>query len=218
MRRWITCCDQYHKGLCRHLSDWKRVELPDSLILIDVQSNCLTVSSGTEKYVALSYVWGCLPQSLETNLENFASLQIKGALASDPWNRQIPRTIRDAITLTSLLGIRYLWVDRLCIVQDDAINKARQIEAMGSIYSNSRLTVFAEDGEDADYGLRGISPSSGARHYEQDVFAFSPTCTMIRTNTSSRKRYPKWHMRGWTFQEDVLSKRKLRFQNGTLIW
>ena len=69
----------------------------------------------------------------------------------------LPRTVRHAIALNRLLGETYLWVDRLCIVQDDESTKSAQINSMASIYADSYLTIVAAQGDDADAGLHGVS-------------------------------------------------------------
>ena len=55
----------------------------------------------------------------------------------------LPRTIRDAIHLTQLLGEKYLWIDALCIKQDDAEFKTARILEMDQIYTASALTIIA---------------------------------------------------------------------------
>ena len=67
--------------------------------------------------------------------------------------------------LTDLLGERYLWVDSLCIVQDDKKDKAVQIAAMDLIYSSAVLTVAAASGISADTGLHGMS--AGPRTFQR---------------------------------------------------
>ena len=56
---------------------------------------------------------------------------------------KLPRTIRDAMLLVRLLGIGYLWVDSLCIVQDDEEHKSKQIANMGKIYQEACFVILA---------------------------------------------------------------------------
>ncbi|KAK0645793.1 hypothetical protein B0T16DRAFT_146810 [Cercophora newfieldiana] len=86
-------------------------------MLIDVNNEKLRMDGGIgPRYVALSYVWGDA-HSLKTTKWNVGQLQQDGALRM--WQHFIPRVIGDTMDFTKRLGVRYLWVDSLCIVQDD---------------------------------------------------------------------------------------------------
>lgn len=79
----------------------------------------------------------------------------------------MPQTIEDAMQVCAVLGETYLWVDRLCILQDDKEDKASQIGAMGKIYSNAHLVLIATYGESMDFGIPGISrPREAAQSCE----------------------------------------------------
>lgn len=65
----------------------------------------------------------------------------------------LSQTIQDAIHVTRKLGIRYLWVDALCIVQDDEASKVKEIDQMGKIYSNATLTISAASAAHATDGF-----------------------------------------------------------------
>lgn len=69
---------------------------------------------------------------------NKSKLYTDGALAPD--TQSIPETIRDAIFIVKNLGERHLWVDALCITQDDEDEKAKVIGEMDLIYSRAELT------------------------------------------------------------------------------
>ena len=90
--------------------------------LIDVESQCLKSAEQTNRYLALSYVWESSStghRPFETLKSNLHDLQQRGALAREGNINHIPKTILHTMGLTKLLGERYLWVDRFCIVQDD---------------------------------------------------------------------------------------------------
>ena len=87
-------------------------------------------------YVALSYVWGG-PQPMTTT-ENISEYVTEGLDMS-----QFPQTIQDAVTVTHNLGLRYLWIDALCILQDSNKDKAVQLGMMRRIYRDSYLTINA---------------------------------------------------------------------------
>lgn len=93
------------------------------------------------------------------------SLERDGALLERV--NQLPVTFKDAMSLVRKLGERYLWVDSLCIVQDDANDMQLQIAAMNMIYSSATLTRAAASGDNANSGLAGMS--AGARTFRQHI-------------------------------------------------
>ncbi|KAK4188289.1 heterokaryon incompatibility protein-domain-containing protein [Podospora australis] len=102
---------------------------------------CLVSTAEGYEYLALSYVWGHA-KMLKTTKSNFAALTKKDALR----RLSVPATIRDSIDLVCLLGLRYLWVDCLCIIQDDQSSLVPQLRKMASIYENAVLTIAAAYG------------------------------------------------------------------------
>jgi hypothetical protein len=216
---WPKCCDENHHGSCHSLSEWATIEPAPSIILIDVDHYHLVQVSQPKKYAALSYVWGKLPDILETTKNNFSLLQQVDALTSKHWGSRLPSTVRDAIYFTKLMGERYLWVDRLCIVQDDYEHKEEQLGIMSSIYANSYFTIVAADGDDANYGLRGVCTSSSSRSYNPSILHFSLECSMMPApEFETQFNVKEWHKRGWTYQERTLSNRNVVFFQGKVFW
>jgi hypothetical protein len=82
----------------------------------------------------------------------------------------VPKTLTDAILVVRLLEERYLWVDSLCIIQDDEAMKYHQINNMASIFANASITIISRQGDDANYGLRGLSEICQPRNIYQDLF------------------------------------------------
>jgi hypothetical protein len=115
---WVNYCDQHptHCGYCHTLPPLQQLPLPTGLTYIDVCQSCLVKLPTSERFLTLSYVWGQKTQSLAHTNANTSALFTPGTLASPHMLASIPATIRDAIELTKRIGVRYLWVDRLCIV------------------------------------------------------------------------------------------------------
>lgn len=155
----------------------------------------------------MSYVWGGA-KTLKTEKESLNSLKEENSLEAR--RDEIPRTIRDTINLVDQLGIPYLWVDSLCIVQDDTESKHRQIQAMAGVYANAYVTIIAGNGWDADHGLRGIQGVTSAR--QLSAFLKSDFEESLQPYSSI------WYSRGWTFQEMLFSPRKIMFQYQLAIW
>ena len=95
--------------------------------------------------------------------------------------------------LTGFLGNRYLWCDRVCIVQDDGASKISQIQAMAEIYARSYCTIIALDNHNADSGLHGL-----------------PNLTSKAEVWDEEKGHSHWNTRAWTFQEELFSVRVIR--------
>lgn len=186
--------------------------------LIDVVEGRLVEKTDPCAYVALSYVWGQL-ESLRTNRQNLSALYEPSSL--DPHGghqsaSRIPRTIVDTITLCRSIGQRYLWIDSLCIIQDNLDEKLRLINSMDCIYENAILTVVALSGSDAGAGLAGIRPRSSIADNDGRQYIFhevdgTQSIGIGRISLDEQIRSSKWNTRGWTYQERLLSPRKLYF-------
>lgn len=87
-------------------------------------------------YAALSYVWGG-PQAFCTLQSNVASHTSQISLST------LPQTIQDAVFCAHKLGLKYLWVDSLCIIQDSTTDREREIAHMAQIYMNAFVTISA---------------------------------------------------------------------------
>lgn len=121
---------------------------------------------------------------------------------------QLPHTVKDAISLTDSIGQRYLWVDRLCIIQDDLDDRASQIAAMGRIYSLATLTIAAITGDNANAGLSGMS--AGPRNFQQHTTKVQGMYLANRPQKFSRAvNNSMWDTRAWTLQEKIMSPRIL---------
>ena len=127
------------------------------LLLIDVIQRCIIRTSYQRRYFALSYVWGgsITLRCIKCNLN-----QLCKASSLDDYQSQIPQTIKDAMHLLSHIGERYLWVDSLCIVQDDEDLKHDQISRMNIIFASAFAVIVAAHGDNADAGLPDVQPQS----------------------------------------------------------
>jgi len=147
---------------------------------------------------------------------NMAALKATGSLAN---NSLICRTVRDAIQVTKSLGIPYLWVDSLCIVQDDPHTLQTHLRAMGSIYESAYVTIVAAEGGDSSFGLRGMSVSERSPKLTNHELRL-PCHTLLADPLEEQVpilHRSVWDSRGWTFQEYLFSRRLLIF-NGRVHW
>ena len=179
-RHWKRHCDSQNKGICHvgHVNAQLTHNRP--AWLIDTWRLCLTSGDNQAPYVALSYVWG-QTTFFKTCKANIDQLRIDMALSDSHHRFGVPRTIADAIALIGLLEERYLWVDALCIVQDDQSMKHDQISNMASIFANATITIIAKDGEHANHGLRGLREISEPRSISQEVFKLGNSYSVVHT-------------------------------------
>jgi hypothetical protein len=182
-------------------------EIGEQLRVVDVIEMCVTTLPMGQAYVALSYCWSKKRYSVLT-LGNREEVSKPGGLNS----LDLPPTISDATIAMRAIDERYIWIDSLCIVQDDHENKAAELARMDDIYRAATLTIIAAatplDG--AEVGLPGVGADSARQH----------AAVLDIRGLRFRQCYPglwgglagsKWHSRAWTFQEYLLSKRYLIF-------
>ncbi|KAJ8112945.1 hypothetical protein OPT61_g4809 [Boeremia exigua] len=156
------------------------------------------------RYVALSYVWGTVVRTF--------SYHIGDALQED-----IPKTILDSIEVARELEIRYLWIDRYCIDQDDQHDVHCQVSVMAAIYANAYLTIFAVAGVDPSHGLPGVSTTQ--RLPPDDVMIGTVRLRPDRDlDTAEDIRISKWSSRAWTLQEGLFSRRRLFFTENEVVF
>ncbi|KAK5652044.1 hypothetical protein OQA88_10947 [Cercophora sp. LCS_1] len=159
------------------------------------------------QYAALSYCWGKGSQQVTTtrsNITNFSS-ELPAGLSA---------TIRDAIRVCREIGLRFLWVDALCIVQDDDNDKLDQIARMGSIYKNATLTIVAACAETAAAGF--LSSENTKAQCTLPFFVDDRTSGTVSIRGSEGAEVTvaadePLFRRGWAFQELMLSRRTLIF-------
>ncbi|KAF9479151.1 HET-domain-containing protein [Pholiota conissans] len=174
-------------------------------------------------YCTLSYVWGG-EQRQKTTTANINAYIREGI------NVPLPQTITDAILVTHRLGIRYLWVDALCIIQDSSEDKDNELGIMAHIYRDAYLTISALGAFRAD---QGFLPDERA----PDIlpFLFSDTQKspgLMRLKYIMPRRTPELGFkqinapimhnpldaRAWCLQENMLSPRRLIFQPPSVFY
>ncbi|KAF2397709.1 HET-domain-containing protein [Trichodelitschia bisporula] len=209
--RWKSTCDREHGVKCQVLlAPWALGFRP--ALLVDVWLKCLIPGNVAKSYVALSYVWG-KKEFRTTHQSDLAKLLcVVDALSESNKNFAVPDTIRRAMVLTEMLGEQYLWVDALCIVQDQKeTQKQEELGQMALIYANASVTIICANGEsafDGFRGLKGVSPSRSLPPQTCEVGGLK-----IIKDANFKLDTSLWNTRGWTFQEWLFSRRRLVFSN-----
>ncbi|KAI0516941.1 heterokaryon incompatibility protein-domain-containing protein [Xylaria bambusicola] len=151
-------------------------------------------------YFALSHRWGASKELLLTR-KTLKTLK-NGILA-----QLLPRTFQDAVKVTNQFGCSYLWIDSLCILQDDIDDWLRESTLMANVYRQATCVIAAHSAQDDNEGFLSASRSSFLQaHTGQSYTGFHQL-----VNESGLSR------RGWVFQERILSKRMLHFTSHHLF-
>ncbi|KAI0903044.1 heterokaryon incompatibility protein-domain-containing protein [Ustulina deusta] len=144
-KRWLHNCITNHKA-CGHAS----VPLPTRVIDVGDGSRdpFLVESKGAHhNYCALSYCWGTSSNTHQTTTKNLERYYV--AISS----HELPRTLLDAIHASRAIGFKYIWIDALCIIQDDNDDWSREAIKMTQVYANATLTITTSVGDSSDDGL-----------------------------------------------------------------
>jgi hypothetical protein len=170
-------------------------------------------STESPDYAALSYCWGddgklgcCTKETLD---------QKRRGIPVDT----LPRTIQDGILMTRKLGIQYLWVDRLCIVQDDEEMKKLELRKMADVFSNAWLVIAAARAASSLEGFLHDYPAHGTVcQIPFNTNGGTPGHVLLYDHEISNKLEEELDTRAWTLEEDAVSIRLLRFGSKQVEW
>jgi hypothetical protein len=194
-KQWLSVCQSSHAS-CQRLQACSQ-----TLRVIDCRNRTLCLVDSSESYACLSYVWG-------DRLTNE-----QGDLASTL--HQTPQTIEDAMSVTLSLGMFYLWVDRYCIDQRDLHEKHDIIRNMDRIYQGAEVTIIAPTGRNPQYGLPGVGNTS--RRPQLSLLA-GDHAFLSTENVREQIHASVWNSRGWTYQEMLMSRRRLVFTDSQMYF
>jgi hypothetical protein len=192
---WLRTCVERHSDQCQRATETKGLKMPARVI--DVYSYCVVETPTNCEYLTLSYVWGQkdiaaeMPTLTVSNIEALQKLQALSRIV-------LPATIDDALYTCIKLGRQYLWVDSLCIVQDDEHDVKEQLGRMGDIYSGSFLTLIAAWGDHADCGLPGVVWGPPRTPQQKATFEGLEIAEVL-PSLDDTISYSTWKTRAWTY-------------------
>jgi hypothetical protein len=238
IRRWLETCDQAHPH-CR-LRDTR---LPNRILDLSREPIRLVQNDGTMHgtYMTLSHCWG-QDESIPPATTTFRNIRQRQNGIS---TIELGTLFNDFVSLAQGLGASFVWIDSLCIVQDDPEDWAREALQMARVYSNSALNIAATSAANSTYGLfeRRYSPAQYVNMAARQTFPAIPLRTY---ELESRGRWPRkvwasfshdithgrlWENfvngqerdeplldRAWVLQERLLSPRTIHFCASEMAW
>ncbi|KAH6846943.1 HET domain protein [Chaetomium sp. MPI-CAGE-AT-0009] len=158
-------------------------------------------------YVALSHCWGQSGplRTVKSNLE-----QHKQEIAF----QALPLSFKDIVAKAWYLGFRYLWIDSLCIIQDDNDDWEAEAARMAAVYSNATLTFAATEAADPS---KGCCPRY-SRAFPIPLEGDDKALVRFQDHLDLNNGKAALNTRGWTFQEAALSRRMVCFDDNQLLW
>ncbi|KAI3318160.1 HET-domain-containing protein [Xylariaceae sp. AK1471] len=220
---WLSNCTSKHGQACGRgdITDWPG--LPSRVL--DVQTSGEnpemirlrrrdSVSIDDRRYVALSHRWGKTETPFCTTGDTINE-RMSGIRTST-----MPRTFQDAVTVTRKLGLRYLWIDSLCIIQGDAADWAVEAADMSNIYRHCHLLIGAANSP---------SDNTGFLHSREQVDMVPLGKFQIQLLPPENSRWTDstsidpmvaepLNERAWCLQERVLPTKRLFYGTAQMFW
>ncbi|KLU92341.1 hypothetical protein MAPG_11287 [Magnaporthiopsis poae ATCC 64411] len=240
-RAWIGDCEANH-GSCRNSASRDDTVLPRRVL--DLGSSAEPVSADVKlvettgdqrgRYITLSHCWGKV-MPVKTTRETISAHKRVGIAFDD-----LPKTFRDAAITCRKLGVRWLWIDSLCIIQDDEGDWKSEASKMAEVYSNSWLTIAATKAADSSQGCFAdgeappihvcqlshegelynvfVSEFFDVKHESTRRWRLAPNSYLYQEKMYfCDEAFPLMNRR-WAFQERLLSPRVLHFGPAELFF
>ena len=215
-RKWFTECTTVHAKCKRdrfvptRLIDVGLLEGSENVKLLDTRQS--GVSNDVElEYATLSHCWGGT-EHITTTIGTVEK-RVAGIAFSE-----LNQTFQDAVLVTRALGLRYLWIDSLCIVQGPGGDWDAESSLMGSVYSGGAINIAADGAEDGDQGFLSKRTPLDFSY----TFPGKNLHGTIRLKASNREHFVEYsgnlRRRAWVFQEYTLSTCSIRYNINGITW
>ncbi|KAF2756506.1 HET-domain-containing protein [Pseudovirgaria hyperparasitica] len=218
VRSWLRYCNAGHT-LCASPSC---AILPTRLVEIDtVGTSCRLklMNEPGDQYVALSYTWGTFQPPLRLTMQSLDAFRNNIPFAL------MPRAFQDVLRFVQALGFRHVWIDSLCIIQDNEEDWSSEVSKMMEIYQNAALTISLSGSRTPHQNIRSeleirnaitMSYTSLFNSQVPGHYLLSPSPSVNTFQGPSLQFFHDvdpsyWNTRGWTFHEKLLSRRTLYF-------
>jgi hypothetical protein len=234
VRKWIEFCEDKHPRCASHPLS----KLPTRVLDVGNRGSQTLVKlyetlGDSGRYITLSHCWG-KKKIVTTTTATLAQLK-----SEVQWS-QLSRNFQDAISITRELGVRYIWIDSLCIIQDDRNDWKRESAKMAEIYSNSYLNLAATGSADGEGGcFLNRWTSSGKSRFPVKLHEIKREVGGHAVSIFARRLISDAHIhftdleppnaedilvaapllsRAWVMQERLLTARTVHFHSAELVW
>lgn len=224
---WLDRCLSQHEN-CRKISPVGEISfVPTRLLDVDndtvklVETKSFSENGDIPSYISLSHCWG-QTQIIRTLKENY------GAHLEEIDPSKLSKTFREAVHVTRKLGYRYIWIDSLCIVQDDGADWEKEAATMCDVYRHAVLKIGAAHATGGEIGC--FMERDGLLHFPF-IVDIPPTHDTSESAKPHRFRFdsygreqgvggpePALYGRAWVLQEQLLSPRMLIYDGSQVRW
>ncbi|KAI0440127.1 heterokaryon incompatibility protein-domain-containing protein [Xylaria telfairii] len=223
LREWLTDCDNNHTGCHLETTETSPFRLPTRLIdvgrnefpdvhLLETRS-CQELSTQHVRYIALSHPWGDKAENSHyyTTRSNISYHQ-----TGIPVNK-LPDTVKDAIRVTRALGVRYLWIDSLCIVQGEDGDFNEEAKHMETVFSFAYCVISASSAKGMSSGFLKSRRDRRVVKFDRPGEPPFYICESIDNFQRDVIEGPL-NKRGWVLQERALARRTIYFTENQTYW
>lgn len=219
LRGWLEWCDTNHD--CNRQNPRPQGASPTRLIYVghaDAELLCLYLPEEANgvKYTALSHCWGSNPPSQGDpqycTTDGNLNARLNGFCLSE-----LPKTFQDAVRVTRELGIDYLWIDSLCIIQWNADDWKHEAGRMEDVFASAYCTIAATSAVDSKAGF--LARNTSNEYVRVQDAAGNQVCVCAHMDDFENDvEQAGLNKRAWVMQERVLAKRTIHFSANQTYW
>ncbi|CAN9240915.1 unnamed protein product [Alternaria alternata] len=219
LRTWLEWCDTNHA--CNRENVKLQRTSPTRLLYVghvDPEVLLLYVPQDNEgvKYTALSHRWGNDPPSKDNPRYCTTDGNIAARLNSFSLS-ELPKTFQDAVRVTRELGIEYLWIDSLCIIQWNPEDWKREAGRMEDVFASAYCTIAATSAVDSNAGFLARNTRTEYMRVQDTTDHQVCVCTHV-DDFEKDVQEAELNKRAWVMQERVLAKRTIHFSANQTYW
>ena len=218
VKEWLTdCLDRHHECKSNHSNDKDNFLTQVRFLRLTDDKAFLFTHASPDRYVCLSYCWGAKANMPKLLKENLTKRKADGIVIAD-----LPQTFKDAIDICRRFGVNYLWIDALCIIQDDPDDWRVQSAFMADVYENGYFTIAASKARNPDQGCfeNDLHPLLQGKRLPgyNNLFA-----RHMYRGPMDKPDYPTFSAvplleRAWVYQEMCLSPRTIHYGLHEVYW